>query len=43
LKKEQAGAITYIPDNDGTSLPANTSLKVLRQGDVVVQELEEVV
>lgn len=34
---------TYIPDDDGIRSPADTSLGVLRQGDVVEQELEEVV
>lgn len=30
-----------IPDDDSASLPANAGLQVLRQGDVVVQELQE--
>ena len=35
--------MTYIPDNDSTRSPADTSLGVLRQCDVIVQELEEMV
>ena len=31
----------YIPDNNGAGPPARTALDVLREGDVVVKELQE--
>lgn len=32
---------TYIPDDNGAGPPARTALDVLREGDVVVEELQE--
>lgn len=31
----------YIPDNNGAGPPARTALDVLREGDVVAEELQE--
>jgi hypothetical protein len=35
----QIRRITHIPNNDGTSPPADTRLDILRQGNVIIQEL----
>ena len=35
--------MTYIPHNDGARLPADASLEILREGNVVVQELQQVI
>lgn len=35
------GKGAYIPDDYGSGPPADTALQVLREGDVVVEELEE--
>lgn len=32
---------TYIPDDHGAGPPAGTALDVLREGNVVVEELQE--
>lgn len=42
-KASLSRAYTYIPNDDGARSPFDASLQVLRQGDVVKEELEQVV
>lgn len=35
--------VTYIPNNNRSGSPANATLKILRQSNVVIQEFEQII
>lgn len=43
IKYGRVACNPVIPDNHGTSLPPNTGLQVLREGDVLEEEFKQVV